>query len=482
MLPRKHSIAYFYQTLVFLIAFNVLATEPITVFVNSGNPGLKIPDNALGLSYETSVMLPDKNGTYYFSPDNNSLIRLFKTLGISNLRIGGNSVDAANIPIPQEKDISSFFAFAKAAGVKVIYSIRLQDGDPQYAARIARLIHGCHEGTLQYFSIGNEPGYYKDYNVYSEKWTAIRDAMLKEFPDAWFCGPDQNPSPELNQKMIRNFGGNAGRLAMITQHSYPLGCSYKNPGKDVSKMIPKDAAESRKKMLMASVWDIYAEIHKKMTHGLGSFPYRLTEVNSYWFSGLKGASNTHASSLWGIDYLYWWISNGAEGLNFHTGDTTGGSITLPCQYAAFVTSPNGYEVRPLGYAMKLFDLGGKGQLLPVKVSSSLDQGIVAYATLDDNQCVFVTLINRNHGKDANNTEMQIKLDIPFVTSKTQIISLIAPNGDIAAESGLSLGGAPILEDGSWRGQWTSIKSSGHGKSVITVSVPPASATVVKLSF
>jgi hypothetical protein len=230
------------------------------------------------------------------------------------------------------------------------------------------------------------------------------------------------------------------------------------------------------------VWDTYTEIHEKMTRGLEGFPYRLTEVNSYWFSGLKGASNTHASALWGIDYLYWWISHGAQGLNFHTGDTTGGSITLPCQYAAFVSSPNGYEVRPLGYAMKLFDLGGRGQLLSVDLSSTVDRGIVAYATLDDSQCVFVTLINRNHGKDADSTEIHIKLDVPFDRSKTQMISLIAPNGDIAAESGLSLGDAPILEDGSWRGQWTSLKTSGHGKSVITVNMPPASATVVKLSF
>ena len=190
MKDKKQLFVCLCFTVLFLLTFNVLASEPVTVLVNTGNPGDKIPDDALGLSYETFEILPDENGVYYFRPDNKPLITLFKTLGIRNLRIGGNSVDASNIPIPEEADVRSFFAFAKEAGVNVIYSIRLEDGDPLYAARIARLIRNCNAGTLQYFSIGNEPGYYKDYAVYTGKWIAIRNAILQEYPDARFCGPD----------------------------------------------------------------------------------------------------------------------------------------------------------------------------------------------------------------------------------------------------------------------------------------------------
>ena len=482
-MPDKKRVFTLCHTLVFLLTFNVLASESVTVFVNSMGPGAEIADDALGLSYETSAILPDAKGDYYFHPDNKSLVTLFKTLGIRCLRIGGNSVDAPVIPLPEEKDVGIFFEFAKKIGVKVIYSIRLQEGDPQYAARIARLIRGCHEGTLQYFSIGNEPAYYKDYNVYSEKWCAIRDAILGEFPGALFCGPDQNPSPELCRKMIRDFGTDSGRLAMITQHSYPFGCSYINPGeKDVSELIPRDAADSRENMLSPNVWNIYEEIREKISGGIEGYniPYRLTEVNSYWFSGLKGASNRHASALWGIDYMHWWISHGAHGLNFHTGDTTGGAITLPCQYAVFVSSAGGYEVRPLGYAMKLFDFGGHGQYLPVNVSSSPERGLVAYATLENKNSVAVTLINKAHGKGAVNTDVQIRLDAQPGISEARVIFLTAPGGDIAAESGLTLGGASIQEDGSWYGQWTSLSVAGRDSSVITVSMPPASAAVVKM--
>ena len=117
---------------------NLSENEPITVKVNTKNPGIEISPETVGLSYEASRLLPDENGVHYFRPDNTALLNMFKTLGVKNLRIGGNSVDAPNIPIPDEQDIHSFFKFAQAANVKVIYSVRLQDGDPNVARDTAR--------------------------------------------------------------------------------------------------------------------------------------------------------------------------------------------------------------------------------------------------------------------------------------------------------------------------------------------------------
>lgn len=473
-------------TLLSLFANGRGVAATVEVSVNTRAPGAEISRDALGLSYETSLLLPDTNGVRYFRPDNRPLVNMFRTLGIKSLRIGGNSVDAARIPIPSEADIHSLFKFAKAAGVKVIYSVRLEDGDPQSAANIARFIRKHHAGALDHFAIGNEPkGYYKDTNVFLAKWTAIRDAMVAVWPDAQFCGPDDNPSPEWCAMMVRNFGAPAGPLDQITQHSYSFGCSYKNPGeKDVAKLVPVDVPAAREKMLSPDAYGIYEKILRGITNAIAGTPvsFRMTEVNSYWFSGLKGASDSYASALWGLDYLHWWTARDADGLNFHTGDRTGGAITLPCRYAAFVSAPDGYEARPLAYGLKLFSLGGEGKTLTATVASDTNQNLVAYATLVEKKTVCVTLINKAHGSGATNAEVQIKLDAPLSGKDARVIYLTAKDGDIAADSAdVTLGGAPIRADGNWRGKWSSLPVA-KGTNVLTLTLPPASAAVVKVTI
>ena len=81
------------------------------------------------------------------------------------------------MPLPALEDVRSLFEFARRAKVKVIYSVRLEDGDPASAATYARLIQQGFREQLDSFAIGNEPDYYKDYDVYRTKWAAIRDAI-----------------------------------------------------------------------------------------------------------------------------------------------------------------------------------------------------------------------------------------------------------------------------------------------------------------
>jgi hypothetical protein len=465
-------------------ALHAATQKSVTVTVDTRAPGAEISPLALGLSYETSLLLPDKKGAHYFRPANRPLVQMFRTLGIRSLRIGGNSVDATNFAVPSETDVRSLFEFARTAGVKVIYSVRLQDGDAASAAKIAKLIRDHYADTLDCFAIGNEPSYYKDYAIYTNQWTTIRDAMLAVFPAATFCGPDQNPSPELCAKMVRDFGGAGGHLAKISQHSYSFGCSYKNyKEKDVTKLIPQDAAAAREKMLAPDAVGIYEKIRAGMADAVAgtAVGFRLSEVNSYWFSGLEGASDRYASALWGADYLHWWTARGADGLNFHTGDRTGGAIVLPCRYAAFVTDGHGYEARPLAYGLKLFELGGCGKILPVNISSAPEQNLTAYAALTGDQMICLTLINQSHGPGATNTEVQIKLDTPVAKSGAKIIFLTARHDDIAGVSAdVTLGGARIKKNGSWPGRWTTLPVSTASDGLIFVTMPPASAAVIQV--
>ena len=496
-LTRKQ-ISLLLVAIIFFLIDRAQAAEPVTISVNTSQPGAPISLDALGLSYETSLMLPNAHGVHYFSPENKPLVTLFKTIGVKNLRIGGNSVDAPNVPVPSEADVSEFFNFARAAGVKVIYSVRLEEPktpdatnasivpteasleNARSAAYFARLIHDRYSDVLDCFAIGNEPNYFKDYTLYSAKWKAIHDAIASVYPDAKFCGPDQNPSPQMDAHMAHDFAS-AG-LIKITQHSYPFGCAYKNPQarSNAANLIPFDAAESREKMLSAKAYDIYERIYKGIASAITNTPlaFRLTEVNSYWFSGLKGASDSYTSALWSADYLHWWTSHGADGLNFHTGDRTGGDLSMPCQYAAFVTSAHGYEIRPLAYGMKLFALGGHGNQLPVTNPSLTN--LVAYAVLDS-KTIFITVINKAHGLGAVNSEIQIKLDAPTEKSSASAIFLEAKYADIATGSvGVTLGGATIKEDGTWDGHWEPVKV--FGENFMSVSMPPASAAVIRANL
>jgi hypothetical protein len=466
-----------------------ISGQPVLVTVKTDQPGIAISQNALGLSYETSLMMPDANGVRYFRPDNRPLLQLFKTLGIKNLRIGGNSVDDPKIPLPSLVDVRSFFDFAKAAGVKVIYSVRLHDGDPQSAAQYAKLIHDHYADVLESFAIGNEPGYYKDYTVYLPKWIALRDAIVAVYPEATFCGPDQNPDPILIKKMVQDLGSSSGRLTQIVQHSYPFGCSYKNPqvawkGGDATQLVAFDAAISREKMLSPEAYKTYEKIQLGMSEAVKGTPlsYRLTETNSYWFSGLQGASDSYASALWAADYLNWWVAKGATGLNFHNGDRTGGSVNLPCRYAAFVTAGKGYEVRPLSYGLKLFSLSGQGKSLPVIISSVPTQNVVAYAIIDSVNTVTVTVINKNSDPTSGKVDVSIKPNQTLADTPTQIIFLTSKGDNIAAGSGdILLGGRLIAENGQWDGKWMQLPAPAE-KKTINITLRPASATVVKFKL
>jgi hypothetical protein len=409
---------------------------------------------------------------------------VFKTIGVKNLRIGGNSVDDPKVPRPDKDDVRSLFRFARKAEVKVIYSVRLQEGDPASAAEFARLIHEEFRNELECFAIGNEPSYYKDYAVYKEKWAAIRDAIVRVFPEARFCGADDNPKPELIANLVRDFGTGEGRLVQITQHSYPFGCSYKNPRegtKDVTKLIPFDAAEARNRMLTSPPLGTYEEILKGMKTAVAGTPltFRLTETNSYWFSGLEGASDRHASALWAVDYLHWWMSHGAAGINFHTGDRTGGSVNLPCRYAAFVSSAKGYEVRPLAYGMKLFAESGAGRYLPARVEAAHGDQIAAYAVARGDGVIAVTLINRDTKNEAG---IRIDLASAKAVKKARVLRLQARANDIAAESrDVTLNDAGIDEGGQWKGKWIALGKPAIAGTAVSVTLTPASAVVVEVS-
>src|SRR6185312_6709940 len=121
--------------------------------------GYLIPADFAGIGFETYAELANRNGVSgnLFSPTNTQLITLFTNTGIRNLRVGGGTVDGPHPAFPSRADIDNLFGFARAAGIKVIYSLPLLDAKPAESAATAQYIWQHYRSDLYCFSIGNEP-------------------------------------------------------------------------------------------------------------------------------------------------------------------------------------------------------------------------------------------------------------------------------------------------------------------------------------
>ena len=468
----------------------VPAPSPVTIKLDSEKPGTTIPIAFPGLSFEMSLLRPNENGVRYFRWDNKPLVALFGTLGIFSLRIGGNTSDRDARYVPTRDDIDSLFSFARATGISVIYCLRLHNGDPDEDARTVKYIMDHNAPWVDCFSIGQEPSAYPvekhdtrantermgasnekfSYAAYREDWKKFADTIIAAEPIVKFCGPSVHNNGTWARNFIQDFG-HGYHVALVTEHLYAGGAGGKVPTPEIGRdrMLSDDFARVYQKL-----YDSFAPM--ALSNGL---PYRLEEVNNYYNGGATNVSNTFASALWGLDFMYWWAEHGASGVNFHTGDrVAAGNTLLPSKYTAFYSTANGYVVRPLGYGIKAFELGAGGSFIPATVSNKDNVNLAVYAVFGSGRySLNVTLINKEHGPGARDVRVHLEAATsPFTHAK--IISLSQASGDVAATTGVTLGGAQIKNDGSWDGNWKLLPSNKTG--AFTITVPAASAVIVEL--
>jgi hypothetical protein len=464
-----------------------IATQPspVTITLDLEKSGPAIAPDFSGLSFEVSTLLPNENGIRYFRPDNLPLITLFHTLDIKSLRIGGNTSDRDARKLPEEADLDSLFEFAQAADLKVIYCLRLHNGDPRADAKTVKYILSHYAAQLDCFSIGQEPSAYPveksdtrpqgermgaanekyQYSDYAADWKKFADSISAENPGVKFAGPSVHNNGVWAQKFMTDFG-RTNHVGLITEHLYAGGAGGKVPTPEIG----------RDRMLSDEFTGKYTRLYNSFAPMAGSnaLPYRLEEVNNYFNGGATNVSNTFASALWGLDFMYWWAAHDAAGMNFHTGDRVAAGYTLqPSKYTAFFSTTNGYNIRPLGYAIKAFALGGHGRFITATIANPDHLNLNSYAVLDDNHRIYLTIINKEHGMNARAANLSLSKasdsDVPV-----QMISLSVPNNEVAATTGETLGGAVIQSDGSWNGSWKPVDSTSE------FIVPAASAMVLML--
>jgi hypothetical protein len=433
----------------------------VTVSVNTSSPGCLIPEDFIGLSFETRRVTYNSEGVacYFFDSTNTQAVTLFRQLGVKSLRLGGGSVDSPDTPIPTSKDVDALFRFAKAAEVKVIYSLRLKDGDAAQNASIAKYVWDNYHDYLDCFTIGNEPN---QYSAFSRQWKIMADEIVKVVPSAKFCGPAAVSSMDGGAEQIRKFAndfGKTGRIKFVTAHDYPGGNALRNA---------TDGNSGRDQMLSGAWLEHYQAFYDQFVPAVSALglKYKYDEGSSFYKGGAKEASDTFAAALWCLDFMHWWAAHGCSGINFHNNRWSMYNITI-CK-----DTDGNYQSRPQGYGIKAFDIGGHGQVVPVTTSRS---GMRAYGVIDSSY-LYLTVINKEHGEYGREVEVAVRgIEIK---DPVQIMYLNAPNNDVSATSGISLGNATVNNTGEWQGKWTLLPAVGNGP--LTIPVSAASAAIVKI--
>ena len=456
---------------------NTASPQPPQVKVEIVDTGTNkvVPIDFLGLSYEASMLLADKD-RHYFDATNTPLVSMFRTLGIKSLRVGANAVDDPRVAVPDEKDIDALFGFAKAAGVKVIYSFRLKNGDPARSAQLAKYIQDHYVDLLDCFAIGNEPDCFEQfkrekYGFYFTAWKPHYDAILQSVPHALIEGPSVASKGSFAINLAKDLG-DSGHLPMVSCHYYVFGSG---------RNAEQDLVGTRERFLSESNATKYQKLYEETAKPLAllKVPYRIDEMNSCYNGGAKGASDTYSSALWSLDWDHWWASKGIEGVNYHTGESVGmnGGFHAP-NYASFVHLPNesGFNVRPISYAHLAFKEGAKGRPMQTHLEGSANVSVYSYR---DGDTYLVTVVNKEHAPQE--LPVQVTLSLPKNSGEGmwERLDLVQKSGDIAASSDISVGEAPISPGGLWNGHWKVLSKMGTG--TIKVDILPASASIFRFT-
>jgi len=460
------------SALAFLLPGLAAQTPVVGITIVSGAAGEDLAPRFLGLSYESSMLLP-KDGKYYFDAGNAALVTTFKTLGIRSLRVGANAVDDPRVPIPQEADIDALFSFARAADVKVIYSFRLKNGNPAESARLARYIATRYSDLLDSFAIGNEPNFYlKPYAAFYAQWKPHYDAILQAVPNARFDGPSADGPYAVG--LARDLAA-GGHLAMASDHYYFIGSGRERE---------KNPAASRAVFLSDHIHESYQKDYAQTGAVLASrgVAYRIDELNSCYNGGAKDSSDTFASTLWALDCLHWWAAHHLLGMNFHTGESVGrdGGFAAP-NYAAFLREPDGhgFYMRPQAYAYLAFTQGARGTPINIALQMAPALDFDAYAYRDQDGSLLATLINKSYGERAQVATVTLKTPISGSAGTWKRMDLRQKDHDVAAKTDVALGGASVDRDGRWLGKWQAV--SGVGLGTLTLEVPASSAILVRFN-
>lgn len=458
--------AVFIQQMLFYPTSVRAALEPLVrLRLEPGTVLHSISSDFIGFGYEKSAVAQEG----LFTATNAHLVQLYRTLSPHGLvRIGGNVSDHTRF-VPEGKrlvrteketsiinrtSLEEFAAFLRATGWKAMWGFNLGTGTKEEAAQEALAVQEALGDRLQSFEIGNEVDLLRRFHGFEAYYAAYREykaAVRKVVPEAVFSGPDVAG----NMQWLLDFARReAGDVKLLTHHYYRSGAS--RPNATIETLLAPDSKWEEK----------LAELQQASRDS--GVPFRINEVNSFYGGGKAGVSDTFASALWCLDYMFGVAAHGGNGVNMETDVNQLGWIS---HYSPIYRNADGQlTARPELYGMLAFALAARGDLLKV-TSSGADMNLSAYATRTPEGKFWVTVINQELERGA-----QVRIVLPKNCSSAQAYRLEAPA--IESRQHVTLGGVEVKPNGVWSPDLPQKLAVQLG--VASLKLPATSAALVEL--
>jgi hypothetical protein len=447
--------AFYCAVLFCFCEFALVAKDSITVTVDTQKRGYAIDPHFCGVSIFTRTQERNHRGMpgFLFSAENKQMVTLFRNAGLRHVRIGATGSTTSEAPNLNREEIDALFSFAKATDLKVIFSLHAAG-----AAETAKYVWDHYRPWLDYFAFDNEPDGRAE--KFFADWRIVVQNVTNAVPDAMFAGPDA-----AGRSLALTFVDkvkDTGRLKLVTQHTY-IGGNSRKKNIDVPHGVD---------LMLSTNWvhENYPGLYKQVCHpvlkqGLG---YRITELDDF-VHGITNASDSYCAALWALDCMHWFAKHGATGVNFQN------SEWLPTD-TFYIDAQKQYQMNPKAYGIRAFDIGSHGSTESVEMDNPSTLNVTVYAVGNDTNC-YVTIINKEHGAKAAKAKVTIIAD-GFDAKSAEVMFLKTADGNVTAQSGVTLGGASISNDKIWNGKWKKLRIA---KGRCVVDVDGASAAVVKLN-
>jgi hypothetical protein len=382
---------------------SVSAGPSVMVTVDSGHPGGRLPDGFVGLSFEMREL-----GIGNLDPHRGNMVALLRTLGRSNIRISGNTLDrdtlwaSGNQPAPDPlpdwvkdvvtpADVQRLGRFLTATGWRAEVGVNLGRWDAARAADQAETMVSTLGPRLAAVECGNEPDQWVGkgfrptgyaYADYRKDWETCAAAV----GDAPIAGPD-TASPTSAWASSLAADERANGLAAVMVHQYSM-----DPTGTVARLLSPATVAAQRDAARPVLAAATAQ----------HLPMRIDETNSAWGGGIDGVSNKQAAALWALDYSMEMAQLGLAGINFHGGlgvcnkPIWNGKWQLYTPMCAADTADETaqvYHAMPIYYGLWMARQLGPGRFLPVTVTT--DRNVTAYAVRGDDGHLRIVVVEKD---------------------------------------------------------------------------------------
>jgi hypothetical protein len=452
----------------------------VSVRIGPHPHGRRVPARFLGLSFEVSSLAQVAG----FGAGGN-LVGLLRSLGPGVLRFGGVSADTrvawsdSATPRPawtstvlEAGDMRRLAALAARSDWRVLLTVGLAHYAPAAAAREVAAAKRALGSRLAGVEIGNEPDAYARHGLRPPTWNAARyDAEVRRYrraihrlaPGVALAAPGVSGSHSFT-RWARAVVRARLRPALLTGHHYPLGC-HREPAPSITGLL---SGQTRRLAALSLARYMSVSRHS-------AIPLRIDETNSVSCGGRTGISNTFASSLWATDYISQAMVAGAEGVNLQGNPANCLGYSPLCARGAQRLARGALTALPVWYAMLLTRQLVGDRPLRSAVSSPQHPNVAVRALGAPGGSVHAVIVEDD---PPGSPPVAVSLEVGSRFGAAKVLALTAPSPESTA--GVTLGGNPVLGDGSWR-EPAALPSVPARHGVVTVTVPASSAALVTVA-